>query len=240
MADYDRRIVELYDEDNPNGPDHDFYRSLADEVSAESILDLGCGTGILTVTFALQGRTVVGVDPSVNMLARARHRAEAESVNWHLGDSRSIPPGAFDYAVMTGNVAQHILDAEWSRTLRDLRMAMRTGGIVAFESRNPAARAWESWATDERTSRETPHGRLIEWTEVEEKTPHTVKLTAHNFFVETTETVTETEVLTFRDRSTLEDQLKTAGFDVRSVYGDWNRNPFTAEAPIMVFVAVAR
>ena len=30
-----------------DGPDHDFYRTLADKVSAESVLDLGCGTGIL-------------------------------------------------------------------------------------------------------------------------------------------------------------------------------------------------
>lgn len=48
MTDYDQRLVDLYDQDNPDGADHDFYRAVADEVSAESILDLGCGTGILT------------------------------------------------------------------------------------------------------------------------------------------------------------------------------------------------
>ena len=47
---YDPRIVDLYDLDNPDGPDHDFYRALADSRDARSILDLGCGTGILTVT----------------------------------------------------------------------------------------------------------------------------------------------------------------------------------------------
>jgi len=57
-----------------DGPDHDFYRSVADEYEAESILDLGCGTGILTVTFAQESRTVVGIDPSEAMLAFARRR----------------------------------------------------------------------------------------------------------------------------------------------------------------------
>lgn len=34
MPDHDPRIVALYDEDNPDGPDHDWYRLLADEIDA--------------------------------------------------------------------------------------------------------------------------------------------------------------------------------------------------------------
>lgn len=207
MNDYDRRRVALYDEDNPDGPDHDFYRVLADEVSAYSIVDLGCGTGILTVTFARQGRTVVGVDPSASMLAYARRRIGTAGVNWIVGDSRSIPAGLFDYAVMTGNVAQHMSDPDWNRTLSDLRKSLRKGGTLSFESRNPAVRAWESWASDERTTRET---------------------------------VTEAQVLVFRDRSALEGQLNAAGFDGEAVYGDWKRSSLLEEAPVMVFVARAR
>ena len=44
MADYDARLVELYDTDNPDGSDHEFYRQLADEIGAGAILDIGCGT----------------------------------------------------------------------------------------------------------------------------------------------------------------------------------------------------
>src|SRR5580658_1437783 len=38
-------LVGLYDLDNPGGEDHIFFRSLADEIGARSIIDLGCGTG---------------------------------------------------------------------------------------------------------------------------------------------------------------------------------------------------
>lgn len=80
-------------------------------------LTLGVALGILTVTFARPGRTVVGVDPSPNMLAYARRRTGGERVGWILGDSSDVPRRRFDYAVMTGNVAQHIPDSDWPRTL---------------------------------------------------------------------------------------------------------------------------
>lgn len=240
MHDYDPRLVDLYDRDNPDGPDHDFYRALADEIDAASILDLGCGTGILTVTFCQPGRTVVGVDPSANMLGYARRRTGADPVNWVLGESRAIPPGPFDYAVMTGNVAQHIGEPEWVRTLRDLRTALRADGVLAFESRNPTARAWEEWGSDERTVRETMHGELIEWAEVKETASQTITLRAHNLFAETGETVTEEVVLAFRELDTIRDQLGSARFVLEEVYGDWQRRPFTQDAPVMVLVARAR
>jgi SAM-dependent methyltransferase len=238
VNDYDPRLIDLYDADNPDGPDHDFYRALADELGTKSVLDLGCGTGMLTVTFAREGRSVVGVDPSATMLAYARRRANADGASWIVGDSRSIPTGAFDYAVMTGNVAQHISDADWDRTLRELRQALTEGGTLAFESRNPAARAWENWSA--RTSRETAHGTLTEWMEVEETPAGTVTLDCHNLFAKNNETVTETLVLVFRDRNTIERQLGAAGFVIDAVYGGWDRRPFTESAQVMVFVASVR
>lgn len=44
------RLAALYDIDNPDGPDHDFFRAFAARIDARRIVDLGCGTGILTVT----------------------------------------------------------------------------------------------------------------------------------------------------------------------------------------------
>src|SRR5699024_5256150 len=129
----------------PDGPDHDYYRELAARHVANSILDLGCGTGILTVTFAGPGRQVTGVDPSAAMLDYARRRPGAQAVRWVHGDSPLLPDGPYDLMVMTGNVAQHIADPQWQRTLSDLRVRAAAGAVLAFESRNPAARAWETW-----------------------------------------------------------------------------------------------
>jgi len=240
VIDYDSRLVDLYDGDNPDGPDHDFYRALADERVAQTILDIGCGTGILTVTFARRGRTVVGVDPSSSMLFYARTRPGGDAVTWILGDSRSLPETRFDFAVLTGNVVQHIPDPDWVRTLHDIRGRMSSGRTLAFESRNPSVRAWESWATHDRTSRDSPHGTLVEWADVTTVDEHTVELAAHNLFLRSGDTVTETVRLAFRPRVDIESDLRAAGFDVEAVYGDWKHTPFTEDAPVMVFVVRAR
>lgn len=240
MSVYDARLVDLYDQDNPDGPDHDFYRSLADEHGAQSVLDAGCGTGLLTTTFAREGRHVVGLDPSETMLDFARRRPGGQRIDWIHGDTRALPPGQFDLAVLTGNVAQHILDPEWQRTLRDLHQQLGKGGFLAFDSRNPRARAWETWASQEPSSRNTPIGPLVEWAEVSAPKEGVVTATFHNEFPSTGDSVVETVRFAFRDHDTLGRQLATAGFEVDAVYGDWAGTPFTADAPFMVFIAYAR
>lgn len=237
MDDYDARLVELYDDNNPDGPDHEFYRRLADEISARSVLDVGCGTGILTATFVRSGRVVVGIDPSRNMIAYAANRVDGEAVRWILGDSRDIPDETFDYAVMTGNVAQHIPDGDWERTLADINGAVRDNGVLAFESRNPKARAWEVWAAEDPTSRNTVRGPVREWTEASETAPGRVLLVSHNLFEASGHHVIERLTLAFRDRQIIEQQLSDAGFVVDGVWSDWNRTPCTDNSPMMVFEA---
>ncbi|WP_152365568.1 class I SAM-dependent methyltransferase [Microlunatus speluncae] len=242
MPNYDTRIVELYDVDNGDGPDHDFYRQLADTLNARTVIDLGCGTGQLTVTLATPGREVVGVDPSSNMINYARARPGAERVQWITGDSRDLPPGRHDLALMTGNVAQHILDPDWPRTLSDLHRTLRPGGTVAFETRNPAGRAWQRWVTPEAeaTTRSTPFGLLREWLELEIGDAGVITMIAHNVFEETGEHVVERESLVFRDRATVERQLAAAGFAVEATWAGWDRSPLRSDSPLMIFQATSR
>lgn len=60
----DPRLVALYDLENQRGADTDFYLNLAAELDACRILDLGCGTGLLTHELATTGRKVTGIDPA--------------------------------------------------------------------------------------------------------------------------------------------------------------------------------
>jgi len=235
----DPRLVALYDRDNPRGPDTDFYISLAAEINPHRIVDLGCGTGTLTCELALEDRYVIGVDPSTEMLNVARRKPGADRVQWLRGDANSLGRMEADLAIMSGNVAQVFLDdIEWAATLRHLYLALRPGGCLAFESRNPKARAWEQWGRDDTFGRiDTESGRMKCWMEVVKVEKGRVHFVRHNVFEETGEDVLVRSELRFRSKSELARALAAGGFTIEQVYGDWYRGPFTKYSRVMVFVA---
>ncbi|MBB5849425.1 class I SAM-dependent methyltransferase [Micrococcus endophyticus] len=144
LATYDdARLAALYDHDNPPGEDHAFFRQVAEEAGATRIVDLGCGTGSLTVTLADEGRAVVGIDPAEAMLAVARARPGGNAVTWRQGTAELIEPASADLVVMSGNVAMHLIGDVWHATLQRVAAGLTPGGRLVFETRNPALRAWE-------------------------------------------------------------------------------------------------
>ncbi len=235
----DPRLVELYDIDNPRGTDTDFYVQLAAELDARRIIDLGCGTGLLTRELAVDGRLVVGVDPAPAMLACARRQPGADRVQWVEGDAGALGTPAADLVIMTGNVAQVFLDdAVWAATLRAIHAALRPGGHLAFESRNPEDRAWERWnraATYEQI--DSPYGPVECWLELGDLGNGRVRFAGHNVFTTTGEVVIGSSELRFRSQAELTDSVTTAGFTVEHVYGDWNRGPVARTSRVLVVIA---
>src|ERR1044072_3441394 len=75
------KLVEIYDLDSPWSIDRNFYLSLAG-MPPQKILDLGCGTGLLTDAYAVQGHEVTGVDPSPAMLEAARRKPHGHQIEW--------------------------------------------------------------------------------------------------------------------------------------------------------------
>lgn len=234
----DEQLVELYDLDNRPGADHAYYRALADRVQARKIIDLGCGTGLLTRALALPGRTVIGVDPSATMLGYARRQPDADTVTWIDGDATSVPPaGDADLAISTGNAMMHLSPQEYPSALASLAAALRPGGTISFESRNPAVRAWESWNPDATYSeRDTPFGHLREWLEVTDVDAGRVVFDAHNLFQDDRDAV-YTTVLYFRTMQEITENLRGAGFGKIEVNGGWHGEPVTDESRVLHFRA---
>lgn len=113
-------------------------------LGARVIIDLGCGTGLMTRALATRGRVAIGVDPSPAMLEVARKGPNADKVQWIQGDASALGAIGADLALMTGNVTQVFLDDEaWTSALHSLLRALRPAGRLAFDSRNPDAREWE-------------------------------------------------------------------------------------------------
>jgi SAM-dependent methyltransferase len=239
----DPRLVAVYDTINAYGPGEqpDFYASVAADAGAVSIVELGCGTGMVAGALAARGHRVTGVDPSAAMLAVARTRPRADEVQWICGDAGALDASAdaFDLAFMSGHVAQFfVTDESWAIALSALYRALRPGGCLAFESRNPAAREWERWTRPRaRVVEDVAAGTIETWTEVDDVTAGVVTYRNHYRFARTGAELVSHAQLRFRPQRDLRASLATAGFTVDVVYGDWDRNPVAPSNPELIFVA---
>jgi SAM-dependent methyltransferase len=237
---HDPRLVALYDEQEPSRVDTAFYVDLAARLSASTILDIGCGTGAITCELARRGHRMTGIDPSSEMLDVARHRESGDLVQWIEGDASSLEFVAADLAILTGHVAQVISDDEmWRRTLAAIHRALRPGGRVAFESRNPAAKAWLKWTPENSFERieNTPFGAVEVWWQPLDVSDDLVRYEMHYRFSDSGEEVVSTNELRFRSEVELTEALTEAGFSVRHVFGDWDREPVHSRSPELIYVA---
>ena len=231
-----------YDELNPADDDYRFYAALAACAGVTRAADLGCGTGTLARMLAAGGAAVTGADPDPAMLRVARAADPGGRIDWRLGSSDVLDPGSADFAVMSGHVAQVFVDdGAWLGVLRDLHRALAPGGLLAFESRHPGARAWQAW-TRELTLRtvDTPDGPVEFWHQTAEVALPRVSYDTLTRNQRTGEATTSRGVLAFRDEQALRASLGQARFDVEDVYGDWDRTPPGPGSPELIVIARRR
>jgi ubiquinone/menaquinone biosynthesis C-methylase UbiE len=145
----DPRLAAIYDDIDGDRTDLDHYEAIIDEIGALSVLDVGCGTGVLACRLARRGVTVIGVDPAQASLDVARAKASADRVTWQLGDATTLPSTIADAVTMTGNVAQvFVRDEEWSAALGGILRVLRGDGHLVFETRDPSFRGWDEWTRE--------------------------------------------------------------------------------------------
>lgn len=218
----DPRLAAIYDALDPDRSDLDLYAALVAELGARSVLDIGCGTGTFACLLAAQGLDVIGVDPAEASLGVARAKPSGDRVRWLLGDATALPFLAVDVATMTGNVAQVLLtDDDWAATLAGIRTALRPGGHLVFEVRDPEAEAWRGWTKSETFQRVTipAVGVVEQWVDHAEATGALVSFRWTYWFERTGETVTSDSTLRFRTRAEIKSSLATARLNLVEVRG---------------------
>jgi SAM-dependent methyltransferase len=232
------RLAAIYDALDDDRSDLDVYDALVAEHGAASVLDVGCGTGTFACMLAKRGLDVVGVDPATASLDVAASKPHAERVRWIHGDATDLPPMAVDLATMTGNVAQVFLgDDEWTSTLLGIREALRPGGRLVFETRDPARRAWLGWNRAETLTRTIipGAGAVTTWYELIDVSEPLVTFRSTNIFESDGVVLTSDSTLRFRTRDEVERSLDDAGYELVEV-----RDAQDRPGKEFVFVAARR
>jgi SAM-dependent methyltransferase len=232
-------LVALYDQLNPLGADSDYFIA-ACEPAPRTILDLGCGTGLLTKALALRGHQVTGVDPAAGMLAVAR-RSPLPNATWLCADARNLDLGrGFDRIIASGHVFQVFLDpADRLAFLQAASRHLKPDGRLIFDSRNPAAAGWLSW-TPARSLRRIDHeteGPIDIWHEVVSVDGERVKFTSTYRFVKRGQIYSNAGELAFPSHQAIREQLAQAGLKILETAGDWTGTPFTTASPEIIVTA---
>lgn len=210
----------LYDPLHPDRTDLDVYLAMVDEFGARSVLDVGCGTGTFACMLALRGTEVTAVDPAAASLKVACGKPGADRVRWIHGDATTLPPLKAHAAFMTGNVAQVFLtDADWMAALCGIRQALRPGGLLVFETRDPSREAWRDWNREATFRRvELPDAGVIEtWNDVLDVTGELVTFRDTTVFTSDGTVITSDSTLRFRNRAEVDAGLVAAGFRLDEV-----------------------
>jgi len=224
--------------------DRDFYLNLA-AGGKQSILDVGCGTGLLCRAYATQGNHVVGLDPSASMLAVATEKSPDDSIRYIHGTlneaSKTLPEleKSFDLIVMTGHAFQCITtELAVIELFKHAKRLLKPNGRFVFESRNPDI-DWVSRWHGSTSSWDSAFGPFRWSTQIVEHSMAGTSIDTISYkhlYEFEHETIVGADTLRFMPLSSIASLLNRAGFTSITVYGDWNGVSYAAsQSDEMIF-----
>ena len=225
-----------------------FYCDLA-KYSGGPVLEIACGSGLVTLPLAAAGLEVTGVDLARPMLAHARKKAEAQGlhIRWVEDDARSLRLDTnYRLIFLTGNAFQAFLRREDQEALlASVKRHLAPGGVFAFETRNPSGHDLTNQLEEEfdqsyvsvegyqvsvsSTQIYNPIAQIIYWTSYrrwnDRERDHTK----------------ETHIACrFTYPQELEALLHYNGFQIIQQYGNWNQEALSASSPSIISICKAR
>ncbi|MBI4887548.1 MAG: methyltransferase domain-containing protein [Acidobacteria bacterium] len=213
------------------------------------VLELGCGTGRVTLPVARAGVRIVGIDRSAPMVARARQRVArarlGPSVRLVRGDIRHLPfpSSSFAAALAPYGVLQSLLrERDLHATLAAVHRALRRGGTFGLELVVDLP-AWEEYRQRVslrgwRRGRGGAHVTLVE-TVRQDRTRHLTIFDQEFIERRGRQRRRSRFALTFRTLSVpqMVRRLEKAGFAVTALLGDYRGGPWDPRADVWMILA---
>ncbi len=214
-----------------------------------SVLELGCGTGRVTIPIAKAGVEVTGLDSSLEMLDVARAKsAGIENVRWVQSDMANFElDQRFGLVIIPFRSFSLLLTvAEQQACLRRIHDHLLPGGRLALNFFNPDLALMASWLTDKRDLWQKERASIERqrelWTKRRLSTAEQ-RVEGEDARLEPSDTgaviarIERNLRLRYVFRYEMEHLLALNGFEVQALYGWFDRRPFDDESSEMVWIA---
>jgi SAM-dependent methyltransferase len=256
---YDSFIADYYDESpvvKGRLQDVAFYRDAARDFG-DPVLELGCGTGRITMALAEAGKRVTGLDLSERMLERATKKRAAlftedrERVHLVQGDMVQFDLGEkFRLAIIPFRPLQHLLKVEQQMNcLECVRKHLAPSGRLILDV----------FQTDAERMHDPIHMREMLVMEYNTADGRHIKIYERVAAFHRAEQINDVEMiysvvhpggrkerlvfawpLRYFFRYEVEHLLARCGFQVAAEYGNFDWTPIQDDSPEMIFVAETR
>jgi len=110
-------------------------------------LDVGCGTGVVSVTAARAGVKITGIDLTPELLERAKEnsRMAGVEVDWREGDAEALPFKESEFDVVLSQFG-HMFAPRPDVAIREMLRVLKPGGVIAFSTWPPELMIGRSFA----------------------------------------------------------------------------------------------
>lgn len=206
-----------------------------------TVVDLGCGTGTLAISLAQQGYEVIGVDFSEDMLAIAAEKSlgHALPIQWLAQDMRELEVlEPVDTVICFCDSLNYIHSLEdVAAVFKSVARALKAGGYFLFDVHS-MYKLREIFGQETFASNEEDIALIWQsfWEEEERTVEHQL-----SFFVQQDnglyERFDESHIQKGYEVEELCAALKLAGFDIRGITADFERNAPQAESERIFFTA---
>ncbi len=128
------------------------YDSLISKIkTGDKVLDIGCGTGALTIRAALKGAIVKGIDINAQMLELAQKKVKeaqledkVELVEMGVVELIEEDPESYDI-VTSGLCFSELSDDELTYTLKEIKRILKPGGLLLIADEIESKSILKKW-----------------------------------------------------------------------------------------------
>jgi SAM-dependent methyltransferase len=215
--------------------------------SADSLIELGCGTGRVLIPLAQAGHRCLGIDHDRAMLSFLQANLDpvlkpapliiqADISHYNLGVQ-------FPLIIIPCNTLSTLDEEQRRSCLECTRRHLRKGGIFAASLPNPETLRHlpaESVSEVEDEFIHPQSGNPVQVSSSWRRAKHTFTLTwtyDHLFPDGTVERLNVDTVHHLVPAEQYLDDFRQAGFNISAVYGDYDRSPYTADSPSLIILA---